>query len=367
MKISEIEIRLCRHQSGMTGGELRDGQGSELEFLVITMKTDEGLSASSFGYAGRGARPAGVIAATSLKPFFLGRDPLYRERNWQDFRVSDRWWHLVPIYSFGPFDVACWLLSAQAAGQPLYQYLGAYRDEVPVYASSLVLPEPAAYAEQALEVQAAGWAGYKLHPPGDYAFDLEAHRCVREAVGPDFTLMSDPVAAYTSEQALRMGRELERLDYYWFEEPLADENFSGLRELSRALDIPIAGAEVLAKRPYSVAECLATRVVDIVRADVSWGGGVTGAMKTAHLADAFGVQCEIHTAIYHPLELVNLHCAAALRNSEFFELLWPTDYFDFGLGTPLVIENGKAQLPQGPGLGAELDWDLIEEATFDVL
>jgi L-alanine-DL-glutamate epimerase-like enolase superfamily enzyme len=367
MKISEIDIRLCRHHSGMTGGELRDGQGSELEFLVITFKTDEGLSASSFGYAGRGARPAGEIAATSLKPFFLGRDPLYREKNWQDFRVSDRWWHLTPIYSFGPFDVACWLLSAQAAGQPLYKYLGAYRDEVPVYASSLVLPQPADYAEQALAVKAAGWAGYKLHPPGDYAFDLEAHRLVREAVGPDFTLMSDPVAAYTTEQALRMGRELERLDYHWFEEPLADENFHGLRELTRALDIPIAGAEVLAKRPYSMAECMASRVVDIVRADVSWGGGVTAVMKTAHLADAFGVQCEIHTAIYHPLELVNLHCAAAIKNSEFFELLWPTDYFNFGLAQPLVIENGKAQLPQGPGLGAELDWDLIEDATFDVL
>ena len=87
---------------------------------------------------------------------------------------------------------------------------------------------------------------------------------------------------------------------------LFDENFHNLRELTRILDIPIIGTEVIAKHPYSVAECIATRVVDMVRAvDVSWSGGITATMKTAHLAESFGVQCEIHTAIYHPLELVN--------------------------------------------------------------
>ena len=103
--------------------------------------------------------------------------------------------------------------------------------------------------------------------------------------------------------------------------PLFDENFHNLRELTRILDIPIIGTEVIAKHPYSVAECISTRVVDMVRADVSWSGGITATMKTAHLAESFGVQCEIHTAIYHPLELVNLHCCAAVKNSEFFEVL----------------------------------------------
>lgn len=368
MRIAEIEIRLCRRPGPpMSDAELRDGRRSDLEFLVVTMTTDEGLKASTFGYAGRGARAAGEVAAASLKPFFLGRDPLFREQHWQDFRTADRWWHLTPIYSYGPFDIACWLLSAQAAGQPLYQYLGACRDRVPVYGSSLVLPTPEDYGRQALATKERGWAGYKLHPPGALPFDLAAHRAARAAVGPDFALMSDPVAAYTEDEALRMGRELERLGYLWFEEPLPDENFHGLKELTRALDIPICGTEVLAKHPYSVAECIASRVVDMVRADVSWSGGITAVIKTAHLAEAFGVPCEVHTAIYHPLELVNLHCCAAIRNCRFFELLLPTEYFDFGLAAPIRIEDGHAVLPDGPGLGIDLDWDLIEDTTFAVL
>jgi L-alanine-DL-glutamate epimerase-like enolase superfamily enzyme len=329
--------------------------------------TDVGLRADTFGFAGRGARMAGEIAATVLKPFFLGRDPLYRERHWHDLRMVDRWWNHVPIYSYGPFDIACWLIGALAARQPLYQYLGAYRDRVPVYASSLVLATPEEYAQQALEVQAQGWAAYKLHPPGDVAFDLQAYRACREAVGDGFILMADPVAAYTHGQAMRVGRELERLGYHWLEEPLFDVDFHGLRELTRALDIPICGVEVLPGSHYSAAECIASRVVDIVRTDVSWKGGITPVMKTAHLAESFGVQCEIHTAIYHPLELVNLHCCAAIKNCEFFELLYPVEPYRFGLAQPIEIEDGAAVLPRGPGLGIDLDWDFIEDATFDIL
>jgi L-alanine-DL-glutamate epimerase-like enolase superfamily enzyme len=332
------------------------------------MTTEEGLQASTFGFAARGARGAGEIAARSLKPFFLGKDARDRERLWHDFRMADRWWHHVPIYSYGPFDIVLWLLGAQAAGQPLYKYMGAYRDSLPIYASSLVLDTPEAYGEEARTLKERGWAAYKLHPPGkDFEFDLAAHRAAREAVGPEFRLMSDPVAAYTPAQAVRMGRELERLGYYWFEEPLFDDNFHGLRELTRTLDIPVVGCEVIAKHPYSVAECLSTRVVDMVRADVSWTGGITGTLKTAHLAEAFGVQCEIHTAIYHPLELVNLHCGAAIQNCEFFEILYPEDHFAFGLKEPLPIREGRAHLPQKPGLGIDLDWDLIDNATFDRL
>lgn len=368
MRISGIEIRMCAlREPPMADSEMRDGRRSNLEFLVISMETDSGVSASTFGFAGRGARMAGEIAAATLKPFFLGRDPLHREQHWHEYRMADRWWNHVPMYSYGPFDILCWVLGAKAAGQPLFRYIGAVRDRVPVYGSSLLLQTAEDYARQARSIKEKGWKAYKIHPPGNPAVDDEIHRACRAAVGDDFMLMSDPVAAYTFEQALRVGRSLERLGYHWFEEPLYDESHHALRELARTLDIPICGAEVLNKHPYSVAEPIATRVYDIVRADPSWSGGITAVLKTAHLAEAFGVQCELHTTIYHPLELVNLHCCAAVHNCEFFELLVPESHYSFGLAQPIRIEDGHAILPEGPGLGIELDWDLIENSTFAVL
>ena len=371
MKIDAVDIRACRRSAErFPAAALRGGQFKGFDFLVITLKTACGLSASMFGFAGRSALGAAHQAADVLRPFFLGRNPLEREKNWQDFRVADRWWAHQPIYAYGPFDVCCALLGAEAARQPLFEYLGAARRSVPAYVSSMVLPRPADYADEALAARAAGLKGYKLHTPGrSFEEDLLAHRLVREAIGDDasFKLMSDPVAAFNLEQAIRFGRALERLDYHWLEEPLADEHTHALRELTRVLDIPIVGTEVLAKHPYSVAECIAQRVVDRVRADVSWSGGVTGALKTAHLAEAFGMNCELHTTIFMPLELANLHVAAAIHNCEFFELLGPTDSFAFGLAEPFPIRDGVAHLPTRPGLGIDLDWDEIERCTLAVL
>jgi L-alanine-DL-glutamate epimerase-like enolase superfamily enzyme len=159
---------------------------------------------------------------------------------------------------------------------------------------------------------------------------------------------------------------LEGLGYLWLEKPLPDEAAGALAELTRSLDIPVIGGEVLAKRPYALADYCARRVVDGVRADVSWSGGVTGTLKTAHLAEAFHMQCEIHTAIFHALEMVNLHVCGAIRNSAWFEVLWPMDRFDFALPGGLPIVDGMAILPQTPGLGATLDRDMIENATLEV-
>ena len=106
MKISEIYIRMCRNpQPAMAGSEMRAGGASSFDFLVISMTTDEGIQGHSFGFAGRGARMAGEIAREAMKPFFLGKDPLARERHYQEFRTYDRWWNHVPIYSYGPFDI----------------------------------------------------------------------------------------------------------------------------------------------------------------------------------------------------------------------------------------------------------------------
>ena len=369
MRITNVEIRCCERVSDTFDQSAhRTGDFGAFQFLVISLETDTGLKASTFGFGSRSAVGAGLLAAAVLRPFMIGRDPRDREKAWHEFRMQDRWWSHLPIYSYGPFDTCLWLLSAQEAGQPLYKYLGAYRDEVPTYASSMVLPSAAAYADEAIRAKADGFKAYKLHTPGrTYAEDLEAHRLVREAVGSDYTLMSDPVCPFNLEQAIRFGRELEKMNYYWLEEPIFDEDFHSLRELARVLEIPIVGTEVLAKHPYSVAENVASRVVDRVRADVSWTGGVTGVMKTARMAEAFGVNCEVHTSIFHPLEVVNLHCCAAIKNCDFFEVLYPMEGFDFGLKGKLPIENGVAKLPQGPGLGMELDWDEIDRCTVKIV
>ncbi len=365
MKITDIEIRACRweDQDETERGKLAGGRAPDV--VVISLHTDEGVTGTSFGFGGlNGALTAAAFA--QVKPFFLGRDPFAREQNAREFRAYDRKWNHVPIYAYGPFDNACWDIVGKTAGQPVHRLLGSAHERLPVYASSMFMSTVEDYVSEALAVQAAGFHGYKLHPPGPWQLDLEACAAVREAVGPDFTLMSDPVATYSFGEAVRVGRRLEQLDFSWLEEPFYDYDVESLRELTRTLDIPIAGTETIMGEHVSTASVAASRTVDILRTDVSWRGGISAVMKTAHLADSFGMQCELHTTIYHPLELVNLQCALAISNTQFFEVLYPMEQFELGITTSLDIRDGYIYPTVAPGLGVAYDWAAIEGATLAV-
>ena len=145
----------------------------------------------------------------NIAPVLVGRDVTDRERIWHDLWTLDRHLTFFPAYLPGPVDVALWDIAARAAELPLYRYLGAYRDSLPSYASGLFHQRTEEYVTEALEYQARGLPGYKSHAPGPWRRDIEVHRAIREAVGPDMLLFADPVAEYTLDQAVRVGRDLE--------------------------------------------------------------------------------------------------------------------------------------------------------------
>ena len=366
MRITSVEIRALEltNLAEVDKNQLRGGQPPDV--VVLTLHTDEGVSGTSFGFGGLKARHT-MHTYAQAAPFFVGRDPLARAGNAAEFRGYDRRWNHVPIYVYGPFDNACWDIAGLRANLPVYQLLGSSRERVPVYASSMTLGSPEEYLPEALAAQRDGFQAYKLHPPGDWRVDIELYAAVREAVGPDFTLMADPVATYTFDQALRVGRVLEELNYAWYEEPLYDYDIAALKRLTDSLDIPVVGTETIIGGTRLTAQFLAAGAVDVVRSDVSWRGGVSGVMATSHLAEAFGVNCELHTTIYHPLELVNLQCSLAVTNSEYFEVLYPMEQFSFGLATPMDIRDGYVYPSALPGLGIDYDWAAIDAATTERL
>jgi len=363
--ITDIEIRACVTGRQQFGDDWSVTNG--LNFTVITLTDSDGVKGTSFGFGALDSTIAGK-AMSAIKPFFMGRNPFDTEKAMKEFENFDRKWNHVPIYAYGPFDNACWDIKGKVAGLPVYKLLGAAREEVPVYVSSGVLPSVEAYVTEALEVKAKGFRGYKLHPPGmveggKTEMDIEAYKAVRAAVGPDFALMADPVIGHNYDEALKVGRELEKLNFVWFEEPVLDVDFNSLRKLREKLNIPIIATEVLAGAQYSTAMYIKEGIVDIVRSDVSWRGGLSAVMKTAHVAEAFGVQCELHTTIYHALEMVQVHASLAIPNCHFFELCYPTDPLDFGTKHKLDIADGMICAPKGVGFGIEYDWDYIDNHT----
>ena len=334
------------------------------EVPVVTIATDEGIEGNSFGSNGL----ALAHYLVKLRPLLIGEDPLNREKIWQKLWEQSRIFFL-PQTALGVIDVALWDIGGKAANLPIYKLLGAYRDKVKAYASSTQRPTTESYVQEALEVKERGFTAYKLHIPGIPGKDLEICRAVREAVGDDMLLMLDPVARYDRAQALIVGRELENLNFYWYEEPISDFDIDGLAQLCSALDIPIAGLEVRPGHLYGVKEYLVRGAVDIVRSDVQFNGGITQLKKVASLAEAFGMRCEIHTNFNPLMNAANLHVTCAIKNCEFYEWWIPEKLiWDFGVVDSLTVDReGCVHVPNGPGLGLEVDWDYVAAHTTATL
>lgn len=333
---------------------------------LLRILTDEGLEGHAFlGSAAWPASQDGPGLIRFLKPVLLGADPLERERLfvllWQRSRQTT-------IRTIGAVDVALWDLAGKIAGLPIHRLLGSFRSSIPAYASSPVLPSPAAYVDQAREIKRAGWAAYKIHPPQRWNEDIAVCEAVRQAVGDAYTLMLDSVWSYGYAEAMRVGRAIEQLDFRWFEDPLSDQDLYNTVKLKQKLDIPIIATEYPAHGLEAYVPWIMERATDALRGDVAVKGGITSMVKAAHLAEAFRLDYEVHHGGNSLNNLANLHVSLAIRNTSFFEVLLPDAVQKYGMATDLSVdEQGLVHAPSGPGLGAAIDFDLIKAKTISVL
>jgi L-alanine-DL-glutamate epimerase-like enolase superfamily enzyme len=328
------------------------------DFLAVQLITDEGVTGEVVSAYG-GLSLAHSIA-DRLRPMLIGKDPAYREAIWQDMWRKDRLLYTTQ-FAIGTVDVALWDLYAKSLNAPLYQLLGGVRDKVPVYASSMEHASIELFVEEALKYKELGYQGYKLHVWGDARRDIDLVIAVREAVGSEWPLMIDVAGNYNQRQALEVGKVLEQLKYHWYEEPLRDFDLHGYRMLADKLDVAICGVEVVGGSMYTTPEYITTRAVDIVRADVSFKGGIGPLKKIAGLCESFGMNLEVHTNANTIIDAANLHVIASIANTEYFEQLVPEGLFTLAGVEKLHIDReGFVHVPEGPGIGARIDWDLVE-------
>lgn len=360
MRITDIRCTIYSHPMPPLHGA-RFGNAKQ-EIVIVEVHTDEGITGigSARAQGASGGRPIADAVLRTARPRVLGKDPLNRERIWQDLAKLEHAGYL-PIFATSAIDVALWDIAGLAFGQPVWKLLGGYRESLPAYASSAHMHEVDDYLREVEQIRARGFTAYKIHSPlRAPALDVEVCRAVRERVGPDFPLMLDSNAAYTHDEALRVGREIERLGFVWFEEPLRDYDFLGYAELSRALDIPVQAAETVPGHAQLLTQYIVRGAGDQMRADVYWKGGITGVMKMAALTEAFNVPLEMHHAASAAMEWANLHCALAIPHCSYFEVLVPEEAYAFGLKKYAHPDGqGMMRAPTAPGVGAEVDWEWV--------
>jgi L-alanine-DL-glutamate epimerase-like enolase superfamily enzyme len=311
-----------------------------------------------------------------VKSLVLDQDPFDRERFWHWLWTANISENLISV-----LDMALWDLQARAFGVPVYKLLGGCRDKVKAYASTFPnVGSPEDYARHALACLRQGYTHYKIHPyyfwdpvsgqpdpgrPSHTEQDIEVCRAVREAVGDRMVLSFDVWGTYRSyEEAYRVGRVLQDLDFYWYEHPMPEYRVSAYQKLARELEIPILSPEIAAGSLYTRADWIRREASDISRIDVL-RGGISGVMKMAGVCEAYGVRCEIHMSGFANLQTLG---ATSEDVCEYYERGLVGPGLDYETPPPYLEDicdvmdgDGYVHLPQEPGLGYRIVWDYIED------
>jgi L-alanine-DL-glutamate epimerase-like enolase superfamily enzyme len=368
VKITDMTLTLFAWENipATTYGRHTGRFGGQSQLGLLTLRTDEGAEGHAFlGSASRGAQYDAESLMSALKPLVMDQDPLERERLYQALLTRSRQttWRAI-----GAVDVALWDLAGKLAGMPLHRLMGSFRRSVPAYASSAVLPNAEAYCEEAQSFKSRGWTAYKIHPPTEWERDIKICEAVRTAVGDDYRLMLDSTWSYNYVEALRVGQAAERLGFYWYEDPLVEDDLTSYVKLRQKLAIPIMATEYAPGGHTAYAPWLLQQATDYLRGDVAVKGGLTACLKTAHLAESFHMNYEVHHGGNSLNNVANLHLIMAIRNCEYFEVLLPSGAQKYGLIEDIEVDaRGLVHAIDKPGLGAEIDFALIERKKIATL
>jgi D-galactarolactone cycloisomerase len=316
-----------------------------------------------------------------LAPMIEGEDPTAVRRLHREMYDATRaaYQSIVPLPAISGVDVALWDLRGKLAGESVASLLGGRRrEDVRAYATGHYFKHDASLAEQydRIAAEAAenadrlGAVKAKIglsHVGYGPEEDVELVRRIREAVGEDVHVMADANYAYDAATARRVGRALEDLDVYWFEEPVPPEDHDGYAALSDALDVRVTGGEC--HTPAEIADLLAAGALDVVQPDVCNVGGLSSASDIATRAEAAGTPVVPHVwgtpvAIAASLQLIATFDGQAEPWLEFDNSSNPLRE-DLGVDGFDVSDDGRVSVPDGPGLGIEIDPDGLEKHRIE--
>ena len=294
MKITSIKSHVLRY-------ELEDELGYSQQYYkhrtahLVEIETDEGITGwgECFG-PGNIALANKFIVEKVIQPLIKGENPTNKEYIWHKVYNSlrDSGQKGMPIQALSGIDIALWDILSKKANLPLYQLLGGKcNNQIPVYGYGMMLQKKPVeqlielFQKEAKEIKEKNFKAMKMKIGIGPKDDLKLVKAVREAIGDDYKLMVDANHAYNLSDALYVGKGLDEMNVYWFEEPVAPEDYEGYKELKKKLNTNIAGGEAEFTK-YGWNQLLKNRCVDIAQPEVCGLGGITEYLKVSALAQS---------------------------------------------------------------------------------
>ncbi|WP_152266813.1 mandelate racemase/muconate lactonizing enzyme family protein [Agriterribacter humi] len=339
--------------------------------LIITVETDEGITGygevDTAPYVGKAVVDAYMSHGTcyGLREVIIGTDPFDYEQIWNDMWSKTYYYgRSGPVmHVMSGIDMAIWDIMGKAVGKPVHKLLGgSYADKVRAYASALMPDTPdevkkmtGEYASQGYTAIKFGWGplGYDVHN------DIELIKTARKAAGDKVDIMIDIGKRYRLKEAIYVAKALEQLNIYWLEEPLPAEDYIGYKRLTESTTMRIATGEEESGR-LAFARLINETHIDVVQPDMSRCGGLTEAKKIAMMTADANVLCVPHAFKTGVLVAASIQFIASVQHAPFLEFsVTESAIRKELLLNPFIQKDGFVEVPQTPGLGIELNPEVI--------
>ncbi len=320
MKITSIKSHVLRYELDKELGYSQQYYKHRTAHLV-EVETDEGITGwgECFG-PGNIALANKYIVEKVIQPLIKGDNPLKKEYIWHKVYnlLRDSGQKGMPIQALSGIDIALWDILAKKSNLPLYQLLGGKtNDKIPVYGYGMMLQKKTVeelcelFKNEASQIKEKNFKAMKMKIGMGPKEDLKLVSAVRDTIGSEFKLMVDANHAYNKNDALYVGKGLDEMNIYWFEEPVAPEDYDGYKELKEKLKTNIAGGEAEFTK-YGWNQLLKNNCIDIAQPEVCGLGGITEYLKVSALAQSNFIPIVNHVWGSALSVAVNLHLLTSL-------------------------------------------------------
>ena len=389
MKIKKISTHILQYSLKEELGYSQQYYNKRTAHL-IEVTTDEGITGwgECFG-PGNIAVANKCIVEKVIQPLILGLDPLNRDVIWHMVYnlLRDHGQKGMPIQALSGIDIALWDIAGKVANMSISKLIGGrYREKVEVYGYGMMLRREnldtlvKRFSLESQKIKSEGFVATKMKVGLGPKKDIKLAESVRKGVGDDYPFMVDANHCYTSSDALFVGRALEEMDVYWFEEPVPPEDIEGYKEIKLKLNIKISGGETEFAR-WGWNQFLQNRCVDIAQPEVCALGGISEYLKVLAIAHTNFIPVINHVWGSAIAIATNLQLLAAMPpvpgglhpNEPWLEFDTTDNKFrDDLLIEPLRIQeqvsknNGWVEIPDTPGIGVEPDRDFIRKFALEL-
>lgn len=343
---------------------------TKLGIALVEVRTDEGLLGYGECLARYSPRIWVAIVDDLLAPLVVGEDPFDTERLWtrmfRDLRSFSGHSRGMLVEAIAGVDTALWDIKGKAAALPLHALLGGVtRTRLDAYASSIMQRERSAMEAEAATLVERGFRAIKIKVGVGVEQDAATVRAIRRVVGDRIDLMLDANGAYQAPDAIALAQRVEELRITWFEEPVVADDLDGYERIRAATAIPLAAGEAEFTR-FGVRDLLARKIIDVIQPDVARAGGISETRTIVDLAASHHVAYAPHVGFSGAVCVAaTLHLAASATNFLTYECIHTVNPLRERLATspiggPDQLINGQIPIPTGPGLGVELDPDVLQ-------